>query len=95
MNLSRWTLVSGVGLATVCVLVAAGVNAQAPSNQSPDPKPQPSEDAVTNVRALRWQAKTKALIGRFNEVEFADGTVMRDTQTGADDGGRADTEVRP
>ena len=42
-----------------------------------------------------WQAKTKAPVGRFNKVEFADGTVMRDTQTGADDGGRADTEVRP
>jgi Family of unknown function (DUF6152) len=42
-----------------------------------------------------WQAKTKQPVGRFNKVEFADGTVMRDTQTGADDGGRADTEVRP
>ena len=41
-----------------------------------------------------WQAKTKAPVGRFNKVEFSDGTVMRDTQTGADDGGRADTDVR-
>ena len=41
-----------------------------------------------------WQAKTKAPVGRFNKVEFADGTVMRDTQTGADDGGRADGDVR-
>ena len=41
-----------------------------------------------------WQAKTKAPVGRFNKVELADGTVMRDTQTGADDGGRADTDVR-
>ena len=40
-----------------------------------------------------WQAKTKAPVGRFNKVVFADGTTMRDTQTGADDGGRADTEV--
>jgi Family of unknown function (DUF6152) len=40
-----------------------------------------------------WQAKTRVLVGRFNKVEFPDGTVMRDTQTGADDGGRADTEV--
>jgi hypothetical protein len=40
-----------------------------------------------------WQAKTRVPVGRFNKVEFADGTVMRDTQTGADDGGRADTEV--
>jgi hypothetical protein len=40
-----------------------------------------------------WQAKTKAPVGRFNKVVLADGTTMRDTQTGADDGGRADTEV--
>ena len=41
-----------------------------------------------------WQAKTKVPVGRFNKVVFADGTTMRDTQTGADDGGRADTGVR-
>ena len=40
-----------------------------------------------------WQAKTRVPVGRFNKVELPDGTVMRDTQTGADDGGRADTEV--
>ena len=40
-----------------------------------------------------WQAKTRVPVGRFNKVEFRDGSVMRDTQTGADDGGRADTEV--
>jgi len=41
-----------------------------------------------------WQAKTRVPVGRLNKVEFSDGTVMRDTQTGADDGGRADTGVR-
>lgn len=41
-----------------------------------------------------WQAKTGALVGRFNKVELADGTTMRDSQRGADDGGRADTGVR-
>jgi len=41
-----------------------------------------------------WQAKTKVPVGRFNKVVFSDGTTMRDTQTGADDGGRADTDVR-
>ena len=41
-----------------------------------------------------WQAKTKAPVGRFNKVVFSDGSTMRDTQTGADDGGRADTGVR-
>ena len=41
-----------------------------------------------------WQAKTGQPVGRFNRVVFADGTVMRDTQRGGDDGGRADTGVR-
>jgi hypothetical protein len=41
-----------------------------------------------------WQAKTGAHVGRFNKVEFADGTTMRDTQTGGDDGGRSDTGLR-
>ena len=41
-----------------------------------------------------WQTKTGALVGRFNKVELPDGTTMRDTQTGADDGGRADTGQR-
>jgi Family of unknown function (DUF6152) len=37
-----------------------------------------------------WQAKTGATVGRFNKVDFPDGTTMRDTQRGGDDGGRAD-----
>jgi len=41
-----------------------------------------------------WQAKTKLPVGRLNKVVFSDGSTMRDTQTGADDGGRADTGVR-
>jgi len=41
-----------------------------------------------------WKAKTGAYAGRFNKVDFPDGTTMRDTQTGGDDGGRADTGVR-
>jgi len=41
-----------------------------------------------------WRAKTGVPVGRFNKVVFSDGTTMRDTQTGADDGGRADTGVR-
>jgi hypothetical protein len=41
-----------------------------------------------------WQAKTGAYVGRFNKVDFPDGTTMRDTQTGADDGGRTDQGVR-
>lgn len=40
-----------------------------------------------------WQAKTRLTVGRFNKVILADGQTMRDTQTGADNGGRADTGV--
>ncbi len=45
------------------------------------------------VTLYLWQAKTHLSVGRFNKVVLADGTVMRDTQTGADNGGRADTGV--
>src|SRR5262245_58942308 len=41
-----------------------------------------------------WRAKTGAPVGRFNKVDFPDGTTMRDTQRGGDDGGRADTDKR-
>ena len=37
-----------------------------------------------------WQAKTGTTVGRFNKVDFPDGTTMRDTQRGGDAGGRAD-----
>ena len=40
-----------------------------------------------------WQAKTGLPVGRFNKVVLADGKTMRDTQTGSDDGRRADTGV--
>src|SRR5882672_6991924 len=54
MHLSRGTVVYGVGLATACVLLAAGVYAQARTSGQPgDQKPQLSEEAFTNVRVLR------------------------------------------
>jgi Family of unknown function (DUF6152) len=40
-----------------------------------------------------WQSKSRVPVGRLNKVIMANGTVMRDTQTGADNGGRADTKV--
>ena len=40
-----------------------------------------------------WQSKTGQMVGRLNKIILADGTLMRDTQTGADNGGRADTDV--
>ena len=54
MNLSRGTVVYGLGLATACVLLAAGVYAQArPSGQPGGQNPQLSEDVFKNVRVLR------------------------------------------
>jgi len=41
-----------------------------------------------------WPAKSGEHVGRFNKVEFDDGTVLRDSQRGADDGGRSDTGLR-
>ena len=40
-----------------------------------------------------WQSKTGLTVGRLNKIIMPDGSTMRDTQRGADDGGRADTEV--
>ena len=34
-----------------------------------------------------WRSKTGNNVGRLNKIELADGTVMRDTQQGADGGG--------
>jgi hypothetical protein len=41
-----------------------------------------------------WAAKSGAAVGRFNKVEFDDGMVLRDSQRGADDGGRSDSGLR-
>lgn len=41
-----------------------------------------------------WQSKTGRPIGRINKVMLAGGTLLRDSQTGADDGNRADTDVK-
>ena len=40
-----------------------------------------------------WQSKTGLTVGRLNKIIMPDGSTMRDTQRGADDGGRADTDV--
>ena len=41
-----------------------------------------------------WRSKTGLPVGRVNKVVLADGTLLRDSQTGADNGGRADNDVR-
>lgn len=46
------------------------------------------------VTIYLYQAKTGLPVGRLNKVEFADGTVLRDTQVGGDNGERSDDGVR-
>lgn len=41
-----------------------------------------------------FQSKTGKSVGRINKIELANGTVIRDTQTGGDSGERADDAVR-
>jgi hypothetical protein len=41
-----------------------------------------------------WQTKNGAPVGRLNKLVAPDGTVLRDSQVGADDGGRADNGAR-
>jgi len=78
MTLGRGTLVYGVRLMTACVLFAVGVNAQAPSNQPRDQKPQLSEDAFKNVRVNAVQpglvrtAMTEAMPERIWNEKLAE-----------------------
>ena len=46
------------------------------------------------VTVYMFKAKNGNLVGRINKIVLSDGTVMRDSQTGADNGGRADDSVR-
>jgi hypothetical protein len=46
------------------------------------------------VTVYMFPAKNGNPVGRINKIVLADGTVMRDSQTGADNGGRADNEVK-
>jgi hypothetical protein len=50
--------------------------------------------AGDKVTLYVWRGKTGATVGRFNKVDFPDGTTMRDTQRGGDEGGRTDGGVR-
>ena len=46
------------------------------------------------ITVYMFPAKNGNPVGRINKVELADGTLLRDSQTGADNGGRADDAVR-
>ncbi len=41
-----------------------------------------------------FQTKTGAPVGRLNKIQFADGTLMRDSQTGGDKGERTDDDLK-
>jgi hypothetical protein len=41
-----------------------------------------------------FQSKSRLLVGRLNKLVLADGTLLRDSQTGGDRGERADDAVR-
>jgi hypothetical protein len=46
------------------------------------------------VTAYVWQSKTRQPVGRLNKIMLSNGTLLRDSQTGADNGGRADNDVK-
>ena len=46
------------------------------------------------VTVYMFPAKNGNPVGRINKIVLADGTLMRDSQTGADNGGRADNGVK-
>jgi hypothetical protein len=46
------------------------------------------------ITVYMFPAKNGNAVGRINKIVLADGTLMRDSQTGADNGGRADNDVK-
>jgi Family of unknown function (DUF6152) len=46
------------------------------------------------VTVYMFPAKNGNPVGRINKVVLADGSLLRDSQTGADNGGRADNDVK-
>lgn len=46
------------------------------------------------ITVYMFAAKNGNPVGRINKIILADGTLLRDSQTGADNGGRADNDVR-
>jgi hypothetical protein len=46
------------------------------------------------ITIYMFPAKNGNPVGRINKIVLADGTLLRDSQTGADNGGRADNSVR-
>lgn len=46
------------------------------------------------ITVYMFPAKNGNPVGRINKIVLADGTLLRDSQTGGDNGGRADNDVR-
>jgi hypothetical protein len=46
------------------------------------------------VTVYVWQSKTRLPVGRLNKIMLSNGMLLRDSQTGADNGGRADNDVK-
>ena len=46
------------------------------------------------ITVYMFPAKNGNAVGRINKIILADGTLLRDSQTGADNGGRADNDVK-
>lgn len=46
------------------------------------------------ITVYMFPAKNGNAVGRINKIVLADGTLLRDSQTGADNGGRADNDVK-
>ena len=46
------------------------------------------------ITVYMFPAKNGNPVGRINKIVLADGTLLRDSQTGADNGGRADNDVK-
>jgi Family of unknown function (DUF6152) len=46
------------------------------------------------ITVYMFPAKNGNAVGRINKIVLADGSLLRDSQTGADNGGRADTDVK-
>jgi Family of unknown function (DUF6152) len=46
------------------------------------------------ITVYTFQSKTGVKVGRLNKIQFPDGTLLRDSQTGGDHGERSDNDVR-
>ena len=53
-----------------------------------------SMKAGDEITIWLFQSKTGLSVGRLNKIQFADGTLLRDTQVGGEKGDRSDDGLR-